>query len=255
MVDSVKHVVQLGNSHSDAIAKALAGFRSEGVAISSYPMFHKWRLAACPAKCRRHAIVVETLDHTEASISIDNFDLFIVSAAGWWACRNEHLLRNGPTHPLAFVRCAHWGTPATKAADDLQIVSCAAFDDMVCAWIARHRMSELVRFLALEADKKVIWVSWPVPSRSLVSDQNWLLRVWYGERMPTVWRDFRASEQRAVRRLTAEYGDNVVLLPTPHPEMEMEGFMDEALASDDPFHGNINYGGLVVEQLVPFLTR
>ena len=100
----------------------------------------------------------------------------------------------------------------------------------------------------------VIWVSWPVPSRSLLTNREWLLNVWYGEQAPRVWREYRAVEQRAARRLTAEYGNNVTLLPAPRNEMDEEGFLDEALAAEDPFHGNVEYGALVVEQLAPLLS-
>jgi len=180
------------------------------------------------------AIVIKTQGRADVSIALDSFDLYIVSAAGWWSCRNEHLMKNGPGHPLAFVCCAHWGPPNETAPKYIQIVSRAVFDDMVYIWVAGHHMAELVRFLALEGDRKVIWVSWPVPSRSLLTNREWLLNVWYGEQAPRVWREYRAVEQRAARRLTAEYGNNVTLLPAPRNEMDEEGFLDEALAAEDP---------------------
>lgn len=250
MASDMKRVAQLGNSHAQAIAEALVGFPSDRATISSFPMFHDWRVAASAGAAP--AIVIEPLNKANVTIVLDAFDLYVISAAGWWACRNEHLTELGK-HPLAFVRCTHWGAPTSALPQSIQIVSRAAFEDMIYTWVAGHRIPQLVRFLALETDKKVIWVSWPVPSRSLLTNREWLLNVWYGDRMPQVWREFRAAEQRAVLRLATEYGNNVTLLPTPRSEMEEEGFMDEALAAPDPFHGNVKYGALVVEQLAPLI--
>jgi hypothetical protein len=250
MPDSAGRVCVLGNSHARAVTHAIKSNQDHYPRVTCHDHFHLWREKPDDP----HSIIIHRVGGLgDFVISLNDADLYIVFAGGWWAARNDHLLGRVVSHPLAHVTCPSWQPVAANPPTPPSLVSQAVFDEMVYLWISGHQITTLVRFIC-KANKRVVWVPWPAPDRSLKTSKDWALNALYGENAPRVWLDFFKAQYAALRRLTEEIGDNLSLLPYPPAADALEdGFMDSALCDQDPFHGNIGYGLLVLSQLEPLL--
>jgi hypothetical protein len=219
--------------------------------VTCFDAFHVWaplESGACP-------VISARTTRGDEVLSLDPFDLFVVSAGGWWAGRNKVLSSDAPSHPLAHAARAEWLPLSSAVPASLKSVSEAAFDETVYSWVSGHGMTELVRFIGANHGRRVLWQPWPAPSRAMKHAPDWALTLWYGENGPSAWLGFFRSQYKALQRLSAEIGDKVRLLPYPSTDILEDGFMDESLCEADPFHGNIRYGSLVATQLEPLLAR
>jgi hypothetical protein len=247
----MKRVAVLGNSHVIAVSSAFKVTQPEYKNAICFDAFHIWN--ETQPECGGGRLTVSTLNRTEMPINLADFDLFVVCAGGWWAGRNEHLANNGASHPLAHVTLPQWLQLNAPPQVTPRLASQAVFEEMVYCWINEHRVTDLVRFIGQKHKKRVLWQPWPAPNRKLKDDPDWIPNSLYGEYASKAWLDFFRAQYRALQRITADIGSNVQLLPYPLPEIMEDGFMDPALCDADPFHGNLNYGSLIVAQLEPYL--
>lgn len=234
----------VGNSHSMAVRAAFEGDRKKRANVTSFDAIHNWE-----GRSGTHPVLfLKALQGAGLSVvEVSSFDTFVVSACGCWAARNQHLLGTAPGHPLADVFQEGWEptAPAGKA-----MVSAAGFDALVRGWVAESAISRLVRFLAIECDKPVIVQPWPAPTHLVRDDPSWVLRKTYGVRSTEVWKLFFDAQTRALQDLVAQLEGKATLLTYPLEEIAIDGFMPQAFGrSDDPFHGNVEYGRLVVAQI------
>jgi hypothetical protein len=247
----LKRVAILGNSHLISVSSAFKAGRLE---YENVVFFDFWNEDQAEYGDGCFRFTASPVNGTETTVKLADFDLFVVCAGGWWAARNEHLTGNGTSHPLAHVALPQWLHLNVQPPVSHGLVSQAVFEETVYCWINGHRLTDLVRFIGQKNGKKVLWQPWPAPNRKFKGDPNWILNSHYGDYGPKAWLDFFRAQYKALNRISVDIGDNVQLLPYPLPEIMEDGFMDAALCDRDPFHGNLNYGSLIVNQLEPYLN-
>jgi hypothetical protein len=249
-------IALIGNSHSIAIRSAIEEDPALYSNVICFNAFTQTFERRNDPQGQDPRIAFKSIrGDVESVIRLADFELFVVSAGGWWAARNPHLQGRGPNHPLAQVARPEWAHGSTKLPRTPKTwVSLAAFNETVRGWVSQQAISQLLRFLCIECGRKVVLQPWPAPSRIVKRDPKWLMNAWYGRNGPRAWRDFFVAQRLALRQLVAELAGNATLLEYPRKGILLDGFMDESLCSDtDPFHGNVAYGRLVLKQLEPLL--
>jgi hypothetical protein len=246
MRDSLVRAAILGNSQAVVLSAAIKLAANQFAHVRCFDTFFSWDATSTSTA----EIAIEYADGRKELITLDDFDLFVVGAGGTSAPRNEHLATGN--HPLAHVACASWLGPDSAPPPSLRLASEAVFRETVYCWISRNRICELAKYLG-EHGKCVLFFPMTAPNRSMRTLSTWALNAWFGENAPAVWRAFFLAQYSALLRITADVADYVQLLPYPVNAMS-DGFMDPSLCSEDPFHGNLPYGGLLLTQLTPMLS-
>jgi hypothetical protein len=188
-------------------------------------------------------------------ILIDEYDTLVISAAGWWAARNRLVQADDPpAHPLGCMACADWGYAPARVPPGVRLASIAVFRATVEEWIREQAITRMVQHLATVSSSRIFLQPWPAPNRALKSDAAWIINRWYGDRGPEAWLGFFTAQLLALKCIVAEIGPQVVLLDYPLPDIPADGFMDGSLCDTDPFHGNQEYGALIVDQIAAHLA-
>lgn len=187
------------------------------------------------------------IDDLDEGICFSDFDKIIVSALGCKAARNENVERG--MHPLARMTCANWGRGLGLPLG-IQVVSEDVFKLALEEWIIDQRIVRLATDISRYYFGKLIFQPWPAPNRALAEDSNWIINRWYGNNGPSVWFNYWKAQYGAIVKISKERAQNALLLEYPLPGPAHDGFMDGHLCDRDPFHGNHNYGELVVNQIL-----
>jgi hypothetical protein len=239
----------IGNSHAKTLKYAPNAMERNPLDARRYYFLRGgWRTEpAGPSEDGPLRLIALPQEEADEGLVLEGFDDLVLSAVGWWAGRNEVI--EAGNHPLSFMACAGWGYDPERVAPAVRLVSAAAFDATVEAWVREQPIVSLARLLATVTPARIFLQPWPAPNRSLKSDPDWLVNRWYGERGPLAWRHFFLAQRAALEAVAAELGPRVVLLDYPVAEALEDGFMDASLCNPDPFHANEHYGALVVDQI------
>ncbi len=242
----MKRTAVIGNSHSIAIRRALISRFPERFGNECFGLLHTWRIENKSTEVGTLGTLIGSAVGKEFVVELDKFDQFVVSAGGWWAARNEAL---SASHPLAYISKIEWDKDSATKPRTARSVSHTLFEEVIKAWVADTSIIKLVKYICEHSSCRIILQPWPAPNRELKSDPKWLINIWYGEYGAIAWRDFFKSQRRALETLVGAIGNNVVLLDYPLEDIKEDGFMSASLCDTDPFHGNVKYGNLVVDQL------
>lgn len=246
----------IGNSHTIAIKDAISFTGANPIDVRYFCTISRgWEINEMQKGGRRRSQFFTTPRHDggDDSIFLDEFDNIVLSAGGWWAARNEHLDGGGPSHPLAFLACADWDYDASRVSAEVRLASVAVFETTVEAWIREQPIIQLLQRTARVCDGRIFLQPWPAPSRALKSNPDWRLNRWYHRDGPRAWVGFFLAQFRALQKITRELGPQVILLDYPLNDILHDGFMNESLCETDPFHGNKQYGALVLEQIAALI--
>lgn len=243
----------IGNSHAKTIKHAPNTLAHNPLDVrETYFVRSGWKMETAGedgGRVRLLAAPPEVED--DPGVFPEDFDTIVVSAGGWWAARNELLTTDVKSaHPLGYMTCVGW-SPAQGAAAPARVslVSSQMFGAVVEAWIRDMPIIKLLQQLAKTGDSRIYLQPWPAPNRALKQDPDWALNQWYGKDAPRVWFEFFSAQRAALQSIAGELAPRVVLLDYPLADILEDGFMDGSLCNPDPFHGNTEYGALVVDQI------
>jgi hypothetical protein len=248
----VTKLAVVGNSHVGAIEEAIGLFGAMGFpACDLCYVSNEWKITDFSENgCLESLLDAQTPNKQDTTIRLNDYDHILVCALGWWAPRNRFVYEdNPPTHPLGYMMCADWGCVAERVPATVQVTSSAVFEATVEAWVREHPVVRLARRLAGVFERDIFLQPWPAPSRAVKEDPAWFLNQWYEDRAAVAWSAFFNAQLRAVRNISADLRSNTILLDYPSSEVFDDGFMDQSLCQDDPFHANGTYGALVLKQV------
>jgi hypothetical protein len=246
----------IGNSHAAALKTAFdSAGRSINTAVDFFALVGRDQpqLNVEAGRLRRVSAFGETLTTVagaaENGLDIAPYDGLVISACGCFAARNEFIAADPQLHPLGCLYCADW------IADDpdrppvaAQLVSAAVFSAAVEGYVRNHASITLA-FLLSEHFQGPVWLQpWPAPSRALKGDSAWFINARYGPLGPRAWFAFFKAQWLALETVAKELGPRFKLLDYPLPGPSYDGFMDAQVCGRDPWHGNVGYGGLVLDQ-------
>lgn len=246
----------IGNSHAKTLRHAPNTRESNPIDLQGYHVVRgAWRTEpAEPGGDGPLRLYAEPPEEKQAAyIDLSAFDTLVLSAGGWWAARNEVVEKRN--HPLAAVACTGWGYDPARVPSHVQLVSRAAFEATVEAWIRDQPLTQLAFHLAAMTSAQLFIVPVPPPNYSVRFDPDWIINRWYGERARAAWLDFFRAQHKALQAVAAELGPRLILLDYPVESALQEGFMDAALCNPDPFHANNDYGAMMVDQIAQRMAK
>ncbi len=244
----------VGNSHSKAIQSALRmDLRRPPSEIDFHLIGHHWQLERSDraGEAPRTRLWGEPRTAEVPGIDIDQYGQVLISACGVWAARNEFVEGDDrpTTHPLGLIARADWRPIDGEAPASLQLVSAAVFKATMESWVRRGAMMRLAVGLAEHFDGRIVLQPWPAPSRALKTDAGWFMNRWYGANGPRAWFDYFVVQNAAIRQVAEEIGSRCVLLDHPTEDSRLDGFAEACWRGADPWHGNRDYGAMVLDQL------
>lgn len=232
----------IGNSHTIALRSALDASPSIMESVDFYFIPGYWGTLA-----KSSVVNTPAIDASDHGICFSDFDRIVVSALGWWAARNQII--EGGHHPLARMTCADWGSSHCLP-PGIELVSKDVFNLAVEGWIVEQPIVRLASHLSTYYSGRLILQPWPAPNRALAADSTWILNRWYGNQGASCWFDYWRAQHTAVVKISKAIAPNAKLLGYPLPGPGYDGFMDQHWCDPDPYHGNQNYGELVVNQIL-----
>lgn len=176
----------------------------------------------------------------EHGVELANYASVVVSAVGLLAIRNG----SHSGHPMRRMRLSSWQTST-----NLEVVSEADLVENFWSRIVGGSFAQSVRSLVAIFPGKVFIYPTPVVSETLLQDDEWDLRRWYGDGIRDVMSDYWRSQWLAIQRFVDELGHQAFLVPHPVPDWLDCGFSPEAYSSKDPWHLNREYGYLALKSL------
>jgi hypothetical protein len=209
-------------------------------------IFESGRLKAAPIV--GGVKVLTTIAAAKESLDISPYQLLIVSACGITAAQNEWIQRKPDVHPLGYLKCSGWFDG--EEPETLKLISSAMFEAAVESHVRQTASLKCAELLVRHFEGPILLQPWPAPSTLVRADPNWFVNRWYGARAREVWKAFFDAQWRALNAIPTTLGPRVAVLPYPAPHIIRNAFTDESLTAHDPWHGNPEYGSLVLEQIV-----
>jgi hypothetical protein len=239
----------LGNSHAKTIKWAPNTLATNPIDMQGYYVMRRdWRTEPdTPGGAGPLRLIAVPPEENQDEIDLQPFDTIVLNALGCASASNAMMAK--PGNPLTAVACSGWGYDASRVRPEVQLASKAVFEATIEAWVRDNALTRLAFHLAETTPARLFLVPRPAPNRSVLSDPDWTLRRWYGDRTPGVWLDYFRAQHKALQAVAANLGQRAVLVDYPVASALEEGFMDGSFCNPDPFHANSAYGALIVDQI------
>jgi hypothetical protein len=246
----------IGNSHVAALKAALPSTQLTGSDVVDFyaliggeqPQLSLEGGRLRPVSPRE--ILTTVAEAVENGLDITLYDGLVISACGWFAARNEFITADPHSHPLGCFSCVDWiGGDLDRTPPGTEFLSTAVFDATVESYIRSHASIKLALLLSEHFKGSVLMQPSPAPNCALRADPTWFVNAWYGPRGPRAWFAFFKAQRLALEAVVKELGQRFSLLDYPLPGPSLDGFMDEEWCVSDPWHGNVKYGRLVLDQI------
>lgn len=239
----------LGNSHAKTIKWAPNTLATNPIDMQGYYVMRRdWRTEPqAPGGSGPLRLFADPPEENQDDIDLTRFDTIVLNALGSPSASGAMIDKRG--HPLGAVACSGWGHDPARVPSQVRLASKAVFEATVKAWVRHDMMTRLAFHLAEMTPARLILVPRPAPNYSMLSDADWTLRRWYGDRTPKIWLDYFQAQHKALKAVAADLGKRAILIDYPVASALEEGFMDEGFCNPDPFHANAAYGALIVDQI------
>ncbi|MFM8332223.1 MAG: hypothetical protein ACKN9T_11085 [Candidatus Methylumidiphilus sp.] len=183
-----------------------------------------------------------------AGLDFSAYDVLVLSAAGLLAYRNNN------SHLMFEIRLPRWETMPGGNIPMPTVVSSGLFGTVIAETLMRSWAIQMCRVLSSAFEGQIIVQPWPLPSASILQDNNWNIRILYGERAAEISSYFYALQYQKMLAIFSEIDNDIIVLDYPNHNWLDHGFTPSAYGTGDPWHMNINYGSLVMAQIAKALS-
>lgn len=171
----------------------------------------------------------------------------VISAGGYWVFRNRN------EHWIFEIGIPEWSADASSGLKIPDVVSSSLFKATTAAMQPHSSTLQMCEQLAKNFPGKIIIQPWPLPSESILENNEWKINRLYGKNAAKVSSYYYKAQYDAILKMASKMRNDIVVLPYPNEDWLENGVTPRQYETADPWHMNDKYGALVMAQVMDVL--